>query len=95
MKNAEVTYAVLHAAIFVPNGGGPIGPTLTTVKNPTTKLIDRMQVSEDGLFLLVTMGKFKVVVPMTNVTHVILKEVSTTALKSVPPTLPTGNQTPA
>lgn len=66
----EVTYACLHAPIFIP-GAGEYGRTLTN--GLTGKARDlKMELTENGLFLKISTKGVQVLVPMTMVTHLVV-----------------------
>lgn len=70
----EVYYATLHNSIFIPgNVVGQIGPVLTADPNGGKQKTVKMSISESGLFLLVEIRDYTIAVPMTNVTHCMLK----------------------
>lgn len=73
LAGMEVTYAVLHSSLFVPNGVGTVGPTCSASGDATHKPL-KMCISEDAGFLIIDTGKHTITVPMTNVTHMLVKK---------------------
>jgi hypothetical protein len=67
-EGREVSYAVTHAAIFLP-GLGQFGPTLIAGSGSTVSRIGKMYLA-DSTFLTVIIGKDTVLIPLMNVTHI-------------------------
>lgn len=78
LNDREVTFACLHAHIFVPSNVpgqmgqiGQIGPTL--VKGPPDSKLGDLRMYLGDNFLHMTCKGYEIAIPLTNVTHVILK----------------------
>lgn len=70
-ESTEVTYAALHGGpIFIP-GTGQFGPTLVIGAGSTISRITKMSLNENTLS--VEIGPVKILVPLTNVTHMRIK----------------------
>ena len=72
LDGREVSYAVTHNGVFVPTLG-PLGPTLTA--DPASNKLKGLKMVISGQFLQVTLSGFEIAIPMTNVSHMRLKEV--------------------
>ncbi len=81
MKTKDVSFAVLHGPVFVPNAGGTagkggqIGPTLDL---GSQNRIGQMSL-DDGILYVTTKGDIRTrpvtfAVPLTNVSHLVFKE---------------------
>lgn len=68
---SKISYAKLHASIFIVNYG-ELGPTLTETADAKNRAC-KMEISDCGLFLMVDSAKGPIAVPMTNVTHMVIK----------------------
>lgn len=67
----EVTYAALHGGpIFIP-GVGQYGPTLVIGAGSTVSRVTKMYLGETTLHLEI--GNVKILIPLTNVTHMRVK----------------------
>jgi hypothetical protein len=72
-ESKKLSYAVLHAPVHVPDMGS-IGPTLSTIKNPTIKQLESMTLEDGFVTIKVASSKqvFEVLVPITSFTHMVV-----------------------
>lgn len=71
-NGSKLSYACLHYPIHVPDMGS-IGPTLSTIKNPTVKQLDSMTLEDGFVAIEVTNANkiYKILVPITSFTHMV------------------------